>query len=90
MSEKYVLITRQNVIEMVGAGWSYDLIACGSKQFPRRDSARRINSGDFANVMHFEWWHIRTKNRICNEIDGKTLKYYLVIPIMDEEVESCI
>lgn len=75
----YTKITKQNVVDLISNGWSRDLIACGSNQNPSDESAYLFNSNDFHTREHFVVWHEKHKKRVCNEINGKSLRYYIVV-----------
>lgn len=71
-------INRSNVVSIISWGISRDLKVCGSNQRPDNIDAYLISTDSFRDVTSFQRWHTRIKEKVCSEVNGKSLNYYLI------------
>jgi hypothetical protein len=70
----FVLLTLSQVKARISHGWFMRIYYCGSKQEPVEDQF--FDADGFHNLAAFERRLIIYKERICNEENGKTLRFY--------------
>jgi hypothetical protein len=70
-------LSKKDIRDMVGWGFSHTLIVCASNQDPTAIESFEITSDFFSDTAHLERWHKKMKDKLCNETNGLSLKYYL-------------
>lgn len=71
----YTKLKQKDVTNMIVSGWAHELYYCPSNKSPNENCS--IHSSIFMTIERFTNWHNKKKQELCNEIDGKSLKYYI-------------